>query len=947
MRYIRTTNNYVEFVETDASEKIISTRGFKFGVLYFQVKNDKVTFFLNDQENPWRNDIWSINIPFSIDGIDCTTEEEAVAELQRIMQIDKTVIATVEWEDYYTKEESDERYELKGSGSTIVDDELDINSKNAVANSAITIAINSKLDASAYTPTDLSDYYKKSETSGATEISNALSEKQDKSGMTNYSTTVEMNAAINAATSGKADIDDIPSVDGYFDGASYDSQTKRINFKHNNEILAYIDATDFIKDGMVSSVEIRNGKLVITFNSDAGKEAIELNISDIFNADNYYTKDEVNAELAKKADTTVTYTKTEVNGLLDNKLNTSAFNTYSAETKTVIDEKLDATAYTPTDLSNYYKKSETSGATEISNALSEKQDALIAGDNITISGNVISATQVQSDWNENDSGSTAYIKNRTHYTYEDYAVERTLSSNTAVQIDDTHYGLKNEWVGNGFLESGKKYRVTIGEDEYVVTATTLANGNVALNVEEGAASPLNDTWSIYKDTSDGSYQATVAINDSSLVGQPISVKVEKWDDIVVPLENKYLGLPISGNTDNRNIIANYFNNSISNDSYGCFAEGTFNTINDDSSYSHTEGGSNIISGNSSYSHAEGGYNKIISGSYNSHAEGQYNTISGNSYNSHVEGYSNTISGFSYYSHAEGYSNKIISNSNNSHAEGGYNTINDNSSYSHAEGLYNVISDNSNYSHAEGQSNRISNYSYDSHAEGNGNTISGNSSYSHAEGQSNKIISGSSDSHVEGASNKIISGSQYSHAEGYGNTISGSSFSHAEGQYNTINSDSYCSHVEGHRNEVKNLSEHASGQNNISSKVSTEFGNSGNTLFSVGNGDTLRGTHNAFEIRQDGSIYIANLSGGTAYYNRPMIKLQDALSQGGGGGGDTSVIELTQAQYNALATKDPNVIYVITDATSLDGADYYTKADVYTKSEIDAMIGNIETLLSQI
>ena len=39
--------------------------------------------------------------------------------------------------------------------------------------------LDTKLDASAYTPTDLSNYYTKSETSGATEISTALASKQD------------------------------------------------------------------------------------------------------------------------------------------------------------------------------------------------------------------------------------------------------------------------------------------------------------------------------------------------------------------------------------------------------------------------------------------------------------------------------------------------------------------------------------------------------------------------------------------------------------------------------------------------------------------------------------------------------------------------------------------------------------------------------------------------
>lgn len=92
----------------------------------------------------------------------------------------------------------------------------------------------------------------------------------------------------------------------FFDGAVYDSNSKRINFYHGStsdsaNIKAYIDATAFVKDGMVDNVEISNGYLVITFNTDAGKQAINIAISDIFDATNYYTKTEVDTALAAKA----------------------------------------------------------------------------------------------------------------------------------------------------------------------------------------------------------------------------------------------------------------------------------------------------------------------------------------------------------------------------------------------------------------------------------------------------------------------------------------------------------------------------------------------------------------------------------------------------------------------------------------------------------------------
>jgi len=82
---------------------------------------------------------------------------------------------------------------------------------------------------------------------------------------------------------------------------------------------------------------------------------------------------------------------------------------------------------------------------------------------------------------------------------------------------------------------------------------------------------------------------------------------------------------------------------------------------------------------------------------------------------------------------------------------------------------------------------------------------------------------------------------------------------------------------GYYNKSSNPYETAFGRYNVSQYSSTSFGNSGNTLFSVGNGTADNARHNAFEIRQNGDIYLT--SGGTD------IKLQDHL--GGGGGGITS------------------------------------------------------------
>lgn len=101
-------------------------------------------------------------------------------------------------------------------------------------------------------------------------------------------------------------------LDKKFGYASYNESNKHIEFKANESgaVLAYVDATDFIKDGMLESAEIADGTgdnvgkkvLKLTFNTDAGKDAIEVPIGDLFNADNYYTKNEADGKFGTKTE---------------------------------------------------------------------------------------------------------------------------------------------------------------------------------------------------------------------------------------------------------------------------------------------------------------------------------------------------------------------------------------------------------------------------------------------------------------------------------------------------------------------------------------------------------------------------------------------------------------------------------------------------------------------
>ena len=119
------------------------------------------------------------------------------------------------------------------------------------------------------------------------------------------------------------------STANYFDNAVYDSGTTMINFYHGNTVKASIDASQFVIDGMIDDVRIETISgvtyLVIDFNTASGKEDIQIPLTDIFDPSNYYTKQEVDASLSGKVNTT-TYTAytSSTQTTLNNKLNKSA-----------------------------------------------------------------------------------------------------------------------------------------------------------------------------------------------------------------------------------------------------------------------------------------------------------------------------------------------------------------------------------------------------------------------------------------------------------------------------------------------------------------------------------------------------------------------------------------------------------------------------------------------
>lgn len=253
-------------------------------------------------------------------------------------------------------------------------------------------------------------------------------------------------------------------------------------------------------------------------------------------------------------------------------------------------------------------------------------------------------------------------------------------------------------------------------------------------------------------------------------------------------------------------------------------------------FSHTEGRETLVQG--TCGHAEG--YKTTSQYIASHAEGQETTASANY--SHAEGHGAQANGEA--SHAEG--SGSIGLGIWSHAEG--HGTQSNGEASHAEG-YGSIADG-NYSHAEG---------YDSIAEGN---------YSHAEGY---------ESHAEG---------DYSHAEGE-NTIASGYYSHAEGE-NTLALGS-ASHAEGLGTITNNVGEHAEGKYNHSNSDTENTNNIGlNTIHSIGIGTGDNDRKNAFEVMENGDVYVYNVgdydgTNATENDTKTLQEVLEELNNGGSGG----------------------------------------------------------------
>ena len=271
-----------------------------------------------------------------------------------------------------------DKIRLSGTTYNIVDasaiHSLDGYSTTSQMNAAITAATSALAESIAEQGYQNAEQVQSAVTAATTPINNTL---------TAHTANTEIHVTVSDKSAWNAKLD-AADVEGFFGAVNYDKESKRINFYNTSTggtVLGYVDATDFIKDGMVSNVEIKEVAekgvcLVITFNSDSGKQAIEIPISQIFDASNYYTKSQTDSAIAA-----YTYDKATI----DQKVaEGGTFDPSLYYDKTATDNLLANKA----DKSTTYTKNEVDNA--ITAATSTKQDKLVSGTNIkTVGGHSV------------------------------------------------------------------------------------------------------------------------------------------------------------------------------------------------------------------------------------------------------------------------------------------------------------------------------------------------------------------------------------------------------------------------------------------------------------------------------------------------------------------------------------------------------------------------------
>lgn len=568
------------------------------------------------------------------------------------------------------------------------------------------------------------------------------------------------------------------------------------------------------------------------------------------------------------------YDKGETDGLLNNKVDTSTLvNDYY--NKNTVDNLLDTKADT-SDLNNYYDKTETNSLLNQkanTSDLNNKQDTLVSGENIKTvnnqsilgSGNIdIQVSQVQANWTETDASDPSYIQNKpnlatvaTSGSYNDLTNTPNLATvATSGDYDDltnkpnlSQYATQTDLAGKqDTLVSGTNIK-TINNQSLLGSGNIDIQGGGGENHDNADEATANALYELNERLSEAEINIDIIPTEVQAKMDELEANVEqsldelppKFDEIDEEFKSTALVIEELHETAQPTLVSGTNIKTINNESILGSGNITISGGGVQSNWNETDTTSLAYIQNKP-TIQNPGFIQYTNPNYSTRT-GLINSLSTN-YNTNI-GKGAVIEGTKDPDSSE----KIEASGQFSHAEGG-------STKASAQ-----------YSHAEGYTTTSSNYY--AHAEGYVTTSSGMAT--HAEGQGSQATN--EDAHAEGY--YTTASGKNSHAEGRSTTASGLN-SHAEGYYTTASGES--THAEGCYTLAQNNYEHASGRYNNSTKTNTTFGDNGNTLFSVGNGNNTNNKHNAIEIRQNGDLYIADTNNTTYsnYYEKPMIKLQDAM-----------------------------------------------------------------------
>lgn len=331
-------------------------------------------------------------------------------------------------------------------------------------------------------------------------------------------TTGEVETMIDAAVSGKADTSAVTEVASDIATLSGEVQTISGESVTSGEVQTQIDAAVSGKaDTATTYTKTETDNAITTATADMAtqsfvsgytydKQTIEDMIEEGggFIPENYYDKTATDALLDEKLDVTA-YTPTDLSNYY-----TKSETSGATQISNALNGKLDTTAYTPTDLSNYYQKSETSGSSQISTALNEKVDnstfnTYTASTDSSLSGkaDTSAVTEVNNSLTAHTANTTAHVtaaekntwNNKSDFSgdYNDLTNKPTIPTvptNVSEFTNDAGYITAN-------AISGKADTSAVTQVSNALTAHT-ANTTAHVTVSEKA------TWNSKSDFS-GSY----------------------------------------------------------------------------------------------------------------------------------------------------------------------------------------------------------------------------------------------------------------------------------------------------------------------------------------------------------------------------------------------------------------------------------------------------------